>query len=191
MASLLKTNATFGIEPDLDQQPLIFGGGKIDDQLPVTVSVDDEAQCCTITNTSLVKLYGNNPLPLHDDGHVCRHRNHVCRVRLDVSGRCPGLTWVNFCVLEATEQIVVMTGREPCWAEIPEASCCVFVETKRKPKDAAELKQRKEEERKRLENQILAERAARRRAASEAARAQNSAPGQGSTAQRVVNQGGA
>ncbi|KAL6249388.1 hypothetical protein RBB50_003241 [Rhinocladiella similis] len=194
MASLHETIVTPRTQPDAYQQPVWFASGRAPVQLHVQLSLNNHAQCCTITKSLFDKIHGNRPdLPFKDDGHLCKHNKQIRRVRLDVDvyGHAQS-AFVTFCVLEGTESLVVMTGREGCWAETSKA-VCIVVKEKRKSKDAAELKRRNEEDEQRFASMESteraterAERAARRKAASRAANAQNASTAQDNAAQQAA-----
>lgn len=133
MASLHETIVTPRTQPDAYQQPVWFASGRAPVQLHVQLSLNNHAQCCTITKSLFDKIHGNRPdLPFKDDGHLCKHNKQIRRVRLDVDvyGHAQS-AFVTFCVLEGTESLVVMTGREGCWAETSKA-VCIVVKEKRK-----------------------------------------------------------
>ncbi|KAJ9643744.1 hypothetical protein H2204_001889 [Knufia peltigerae] len=188
MASLRRTMLASCNHAENCNQTVRIASGRNYAKLPVPVSRDDQAQCCTITKALLDKLslHGVKPLPCQDDGHICNHHGQIRRVVLDVKvGEFTQLAFVAFCVLEGTESSIVMTGREECWVETPKLAGCHVVRNKRKSDEVAEQKRRNEEDEQHFasvestEKAIArAKRAARRKAASGAANAQNAASAQ-------------
>ncbi|KAH0844387.1 hypothetical protein FOPE_09937 [Fonsecaea pedrosoi] len=83
---------------------------------PLPVVRDENADCCTITSA----LYNTYRLDLTsyppEDDYSCHHASHSARVGLYLNRGM--ITYpVAFCVLEGSEMVAVMTGKESCWSK--------------------------------------------------------------------------
>ncbi|KIW86082.1 hypothetical protein Z517_01476 [Fonsecaea pedrosoi CBS 271.37] len=83
---------------------------------PLPVVRDENADCCTITSA----LYNTYRLDLTsyppEDDYPCHHASHSARVGLYLNRGM--ITYpVAFCVLEGSEMVAVMTGKESCWSK--------------------------------------------------------------------------
>ncbi|OAL33276.1 hypothetical protein AYO20_07438 [Fonsecaea nubica] len=83
---------------------------------PLPVVHDENASCCTITSA----LYNTYRLDLTsyppEDDYSCHHASHSARVGLYLNRGM--ITYpVTFCVLEGSEMVAVMTGKESCWSK--------------------------------------------------------------------------
>ena len=85
--------------------------------IQISVQLNAEADCCTITSAFLGETGLSEALPPFNDGHECKHELHLCRVRLSLSGGGQSCR-VPFCVLQSEEIVAVMTGQEDCWVRI-------------------------------------------------------------------------
>ena len=85
--------------------------------IQISVQLNDQANCCTITSAFLREMGIVEPLPPFNDDHECKHESHLCRVRLSLSGGDQSCR-VPFCVLQDDKVEAVMTGREQCWAGV-------------------------------------------------------------------------
>ncbi|OAP63006.1 hypothetical protein AYL99_02233 [Fonsecaea erecta] len=114
--------------------------------IPLPVVRDENATCCTITSalfTSFELELVSDPV---EDGPPCCHTSAGARA-VEVIISCDTITYpMAFCVVEGSDMVAVMTGREGCWSQPDRSDCIAGVSMLWEGEEEEEIMRRNEEE---------------------------------------------